>query len=416
MGLNFNLVGLILSLLVTNLSFSTHAPHEFMNRAAHVAATKAYLDSGRRDDAPLLLILNDLLSIQAAGLAANKAILVALRAQLGLEAKPTLENMIDEVQRLIIMINSLPVTSAVGGVAESKGGGAAGPSPDASIGGASGSRFSALASKPKDKDRDTGLNFYLSLTPGAGSLQLSVSGTPREPIIGFYDTGGYKIRMPLMVVEGAVDLLKHASSDLYAQVSDISADKVKFYINIWGPFFGENLPASNPNNVVFHEIVAQWTGLHEPFSVTINGGLFEPNGVINAGKYAPGNGGSIPFDSLQPIEINPHDGRWSPNNARFKLIDGRNIVSFWLVGKHDKHAVVTLNLIINSDSGGLGAKLIDDLKRSDNLATLIRGFDRSAERPARTERRTRPILPKPEAEDAQAVWGFTDVLEDMLAA
>ncbi|HLB93878.1 MAG TPA: hypothetical protein VJJ81_01390 [Candidatus Babeliales bacterium] len=450
MGLNFKyhastiyrLVGLWLILLAIS-------PSSPMTFPQYIRTWRVYDDSvkagGKVDIAPLELMLADLRAISAP----NAGTLGFLADRLALSRRSTKDAVIAGLEQRKLAANELAEDllkvelfekfgaaaevessgsdgASDGGVAESKGGGADGPSPDASIGGASGPRFSALASKPKD--RDTGLSFNLSLIPGARSLQLGFAGiTPRAPIIGFYDSGGYRVRMPLMVVEGTVDLLKHASPELYAQVSDISADKVEFYINIWGQFFGGNLPANNPNNVVFHEILSKWTGLSRPHSGVncgrFNGGLFKPNGITTAEVSA-----AIPVSSLSAIEVNYHDEHWSPNNARFKLIDGRNIASFWLVGKQDqdkdgndlpkpnKHAVVTLNLIINSDSSGLGAKLIRDLESSNDLATLIRSFDRSAERPARIERRTRPILPKPEAEDAQAVWNFTDVLEDMLAA
>lgn len=428
--LTLKFTGLFLILLTANLSFGmTLSVRDYVNHANNYFEQKA---AGTKNAAPLLEIIDGFNAVPGP----NALIIRTIgnkflpAEQIMADPQQTRANLITALRRLITEIVELEASSiepddkdlgpertskggepeaASGGFGESKGGGSDGVSPDSSSSDASGAapeiRFSDLVRKPKDDGPES---FYLSLIPGIRSLTLGFAGiAPRAPIIGFYDPAGYKVREPLMVVEGTVDLLKHVSPDLYSHVNDIGADKMKFYIDIWGPFMGVDLPANSPNNVVFHEIVALWTDQRRPH-ININGGLFKPDGV-NVAVSSP-----ISVNNLSAIDVNYHDDHWSPNNARFRLVDGRNIASFWLVGKHAGHAVVTLNLIINSASNALGAKLIADIQRSNTLADLIHGFNGSAVRPSKVERTTRPIPATREAEDAQAVWNFTDFLETML--
>lgn len=408
MGLNFKyhasaiyrLVGLWLALLAINPSFGIYTP---LTDKEHEKAIEAYRASGDTDTAPLTTILDDLNEIKRLDIKPRIRIIRFLGSQF--KVANDIEKIIGKLQELITGIVDLASKSDDGGVAESKGGGADGPSPDASIGGASGPRLGALATAYKEAGGRTMFDWYLRSIRDRCNV---------FPSIGFYDTSDvtrYNMRAELATICGDMDLFQRSAPEqVRNQVMEIGRDNFIFYINIFGPF-ERPLPHNTPNNVVFHPVVGNWLGnyLTSDFNVNIQAGLFGSNGVTNAGipAYAI-DSGSIPFDSLQPIQVHYHTA-YSPNNAQFKLVGGRNIVSFWLVGKHTGHAIVTLNLIINSDSSGLGAKLIRDLERSNDLATLIRSFDLSAER---------PILPKPEAEaeDAQAVWNFTDVLKDMLAA
>lgn len=257
-------------------------------------------------------------------------------------------------------------------------------------------------------------SFYLSLVPGEADLQLGYAGiAPRSPIIGFYDPAGYKVRKPLAIIKLTPELFKHiVTNEVSGQVSDIADSNLEVYLDIWGPFISGDLPAETINNIAFHEILSKWTRISRP-NLNILGGLFEPSGVTIAGVRD-----SIPEGTLGEFNVNYHDDCWSPNNARFKLNDGRNIVSFWLIGRYETHAVATLNLIINSGvaspSGDLGSRLMYAIERALNLNELTNFLNRESYKDLRSATRAQNINPNIDL-DIETVWKFTDVLERIIA-
>jgi hypothetical protein len=56
---------------------------------------------------------------------------------------------------------------------------------------------------------------------------------------------------------------------------------------------------------------------------------------------------SLAHNSLRAESVNPHpDRRLSPNNAQFKVMPDRSVVSFWSVAQYKDHAAITFNIII----------------------------------------------------------------------
>jgi hypothetical protein len=338
--------------------------------------------------------------------------------------------------------------SSIGGVAESKSddSGPDGVSPDTSAPGAASShtaagiRLDALAQKPKNM-RET--NFYLSLASDEHNwspqyLKEVLLLPTGVPYLGHYTNELYYLRSILGMIKGTPELLRHmhiAPKSVIEHVSDISEHNLEFYIVLWGafpdmsPYGYVSLPANSYNNVIFHPVLAKWkeaawkaAGTWPMGAADIQGGLFMPDGVTTAGV-----GVAITFNSLGALNVNIHPGSGaaardtfcSPNNAQFKLVDDRKLVSFWLVGKYNTHAVATLNLIINSgeaSSGGdLGSKLMYAIDFSSNLDDLIKTFNRESNKAVRHAVRAVSADPNMDL-DIETVWKFTDVLENMLKA
>lgn len=100
----------------------------------------------------------------------------------------------------------------------------------------------------------------------------------------------------------------------------------------------------NPSiyNVVFHPIVAGWLGKTpmEGFNVPIQAAIFNPQGV----QPAPSE--SIAFNALGDLAVNLHDrDNYSPNNGRFSVEAGRDIVSFWVMGTVGTRITIAFTLL-----------------------------------------------------------------------
>lgn len=102
-------------------------------------------------------------------------------------------------------------------------------------------------------------------------------------------------------------------------------------------------------NISYHNEVRDWLIGQEcfnplEFNLPIKMGIFKANGVINS----PKNSASI--DKLNPESVHIHDAgeAYSPNNVKFKILDDREIASFWSVAiSPDKQNIaLNFNLII----------------------------------------------------------------------
>ena len=131
------------------------------------------------------------------------------------------------------------------------------------------------------------------------------------------------------------------------QISNL--EEATFLVSIRGePIDGP--VASKIYNICFHDQVKSWN-IGKPdfnpleFSIPVDMGLFEPNGVQQDVSNP------IAFNSFNPEQVSIHgDGvYYSPNNAAFRISD-RQIASFWTsaVAADHKKIIVTFDIIINN--------------------------------------------------------------------
>lgn len=110
--------------------------------------------------------------------------------------------------------------------------------------------------------------------------------------------------------------------------------------------------------------------MRRPLPVQFLAGIFEPNGIAQFGQ-------ELAFDKLAPIVIDIHKAEgvplaaFSPNNARFSIVKGRDFASFWLVGclhyaqSEKTHAQVSFNLMPLTEQG---VKVFDDIIKKVHAA------------------------------------------------
>ena len=224
----------------------------------------------------------------------------------------------------------------------------------------------------KDKDFGT-LDFYFSAKKPLVSDDIKNKLTDRAsaPLIGQYGNP-YNLCSPLIFIENDSHALQNvplALTDIVNKKS-IPGSDIDFFTIVWGE--PEEKSISRMYNVVFHQVVRDWLRDKsdiEPgnFSVTIDMGLFAPQGVT---------GISIAVDSVKKEQVIIHPGgngmhAFSPNNARFEVDQNRKIVSFWSVAfSPDSSRVMIIYNVMAIDS-----VLAKDVDRSavaaKNLQALL---------------------------------------------
>lgn len=165
------------------------------------------------------------------------------------------------------------------------------------------------------------------------------------PAIGVYTSERYFFRPRLALIELGPQHVKQVA-DIIGQ--KIEAKKIDVHVVINGLLHEGKV--DRVNNLVFHAWTANIEG-GDRFSVNVPMGIFLANGV-KAAADSP-----VSVNSLQAASVNPHDGtHLSPNNARFEIIEGRRVVTFWSMAQYKDQATVTFHVIINDP------KLVDLLK------------------------------------------------------
>jgi hypothetical protein len=103
-------------------------------------------------------------------------------------------------------------------------------------------------------------------------------------------------------------------------------------------------------NLVFHGTMLSWFANKykdydfktQAISENLLMGIFNFDGI--PAVLGMGN------NQLELQSVNPHDNHFSPDNAKFKVSDDRNLVTFWSVAKStdQNRAVVTYHVLVNS--------------------------------------------------------------------
>ena len=190
------------------------------------------------------------------------------------------------------------------------------------------------------------------------------------PAIGVYGTP-YVFRTRLALIElGPQQLVK--IPDAIAQ--QLTNKKVDLHVVINGLLHGGK--TDRVNNLVYHGWTAKLEGT-DRFSVNVPMGIFMANGV----KAAPAE--SVAFDRLQGSNVNPHDPLdLSPNNARFEIIEGRNVATFWSIAQYKDAATVTFHVILNNqDMVDVLRVCLDHAYNNDDVTYWLGTLAKSANGP-----------------------------------
>jgi len=180
------------------------------------------------------------------------------------------------------------------------------------------------------------------------SLGLYYKSTLYAPIIGKYESQGYNFFNTLYEFPILNLALPETMQAAYnAQHSVVHELTIEASIFLWGSLKDpSNKAADGVYNVAFHPDVQRWTG-QDNFNIPILMGIFDPNGV------EPGSPHSIPFNTFAPVAVNKHDNvYYSPNNAQFKLVPGRKVVTFWTaaLSPDKRSSAINFNIIITDEA------------------------------------------------------------------
>jgi hypothetical protein len=168
------------------------------------------------------------------------------------------------------------------------------------------------------------------------------------------------VEVPEVVLNRTIEALK-IPGDLIAKRKFDAAElqRIKLHVLISGPLQSQE----RVNNLLFHGWAA---GVEN--SARFNAGV--PMAAFLGRGVKATSAGSIAFDqALRAESVNPHDPNdLSPNNARFEIEAGRNIVSFWSVAAYKGAATITFHVIINDP------KLNDRFKACSKTAQMALDF------------------------------------------
>lgn len=219
-----------------------------------------------------------------------------------------------------------------------------------------------------DKRKESGAlaPFVLSLASPTAQTGLTQNNKllylPEQfPYLGHYQNSGtkragntvgdeYNLRTLLGVIENPPAALALVAPPALAS-SIPAGSTITFNTVLWGPLrvpgespIGAN---TNTNNVIFHPVASTWEKAQH-FNIPVAMGIFGADGV------EPGGSGAIAFNTVTNQSVNKHASdvyadAMSPDNARFKLISGRMVRTFWILGlsPDKKQAVVSFNIIID---------------------------------------------------------------------
>jgi len=202
------------------------------------------------------------------------------------------------------------------------------------------------------------------------------------PVIGKYGDP-YNMASAAVVIKNN---LLMGFEDVPVNIKALIADgyAVDFYTEIlywphsadYGSFHGKH----NIFNIVFHGTMMDWfADKYATFNFAANSeseifkmGIAAFNGVIpvDLGNLDAGEG-------LKSLSVNPHNNRYSPDDAQLRVLPGRNLVTFWSVAKSDekRKTIVTYHVLLDQASH---PNLVNGINRisggSNTIAELIVGL------------------------------------------
>ncbi len=241
------------------------------------------------------------------------------------------------------------------------------------------------------------------------------------PAIGYYNEGNeYNFRMrkflvamlsEMVVALAPRGLVREITSQLSIRSnkadfsSDLQSKSINFYFHATATGVVENQkadPIDKTYNMLFHGFLAPVFDVIKTFQSDVLMGVFQRDGVTNSG--------SIAFDNLTKQDVHFHEAD-SPDNAKFKVDDGRKVSTFWSAAispdagdvkqgtaKHlEKRVIVTYHLLINDKD--LEAKLIK-IFAEKSFGALLR----------RTSEVAKDTTALPNEKDRAALAGFVATL------
>lgn len=206
------------------------------------------------------------------------------------------------------------------------------------------------------------------------------------PIVGKYlgDTGYPMASMNVVIDNNMVDsaLLNHVPANILNVIP--GGYHTDFYTEIlnWNPvetdpvgtiFSGKN----QQFNLVLHGTMMDWFAdkyssfnfATQSISENLNLGIFNFDGISKVDQL--GN------SRLVSQSVNPHNDHLSPDNARFTVQHGRNLITWWSVATSDvkRRAIITYHVLINQEAyPDLVANIERVTKESSQLPDLIAGL------------------------------------------
>ncbi len=224
----------------------------------------------------------------------------------------------------------------------------------------------------KNKDADMA-DFYLStknpLVPVV--IKDKFTSAASAPLIGQYGAP-YNLASPLLLIENNEQALDNVPSTIMNVISEKTKSitpSIDFFTIIWSPV--EKKPQNSTYNIIFHQVVRNWLrqegstpDLHN-FNVGIEMGLFEPQGV---------RARSIALNNVKKESVHIHPSgnleAFSPNNAQFEVVPQQKIVSFWTVAFSPDNSRVMIVFNVFVVDPALGARIDENINKSNNLQTL----------------------------------------------
>gem|GEM_PF-4713554 len=158
------------------------------------------------------------------------------------------------------------------------------------------------------------------------------------PSLGTYSED-YNFRSKMFVIRHTDALLAAAPDAVRRAVAGMHPDT---YVIVWGDHVRSD---ELKDNVVLHPVVRRWTNPAgesdmTDFNVNVQAGVFDAVGVLSGG------GAPVPFGDLAPVNVNFHDQRFSPDNARIRYTPSAQCATFWLVARFGGQALVTYNVVL----------------------------------------------------------------------
>lgn len=175
------------------------------------------------------------------------------------------------------------------------------------------------------------------------------------PYIGRYGDV-YEMNRHLMVIKVPLEWLVSIPDEVKVKLSDGLETDVYVMVHDKPERPHEDL------NMVYHGWVYpdKPAGYNESHPVTM--GIFCCDGVV-LGPSAH----NIPMNDLSPVAVHVHDGRCSPNNARFHVDPAKDVSSFWSIAKDGGRQVLSYHIITMDDMLNESVKMIVG---DDRLITL----------------------------------------------
>lgn len=218
------------------------------------------------------------------------------------------------------------------------------------------------------------------------NLNVNQLGISKFPVVGKYLGGaGYPMANMNVIIDNQIvspDLLLLVPAEILRNIP--KGYKIDFYTEIlsWDPIVTD--PSGilfedkvRQFNLIFHGAMIDWfSDKYKEFNFSMGGvsenlnlGIFNFDGISKIDQMGS--------NSLNLQPVNPHNGHFSPDNARFTVQHDRNLITGWSVASSDQkqRAMITYHVLINQAAyPDLLASIDRTTKNALTLEDLIAGL------------------------------------------